>query len=198
MSPRAARRVRVAPSTPASRPSTAWSRQFEREITGERIGDKVGKRAPVFDPVAHSISIVTVAIYVNAFYCLYAPASGNKTDLRYSQDHAVWALSMLGLTLWPLGYPDKARDAAATALTWAGEIQHAVTTGFAYALDSALWGDNRGSIGYPRGDLGEAALAYCLERDLRAYIPWADQPRPYDLQWRFIGVATRDGLVTVL
>ena len=103
---------------------------------------------------------------------LYAPGSGNKTDLRYSQDHAVWALSMLGLTLWPLGYPDKARDAAATALTWAGEIQHAMTTGFALCFGLALWGQS-GIDPSPSGDLGEAAIAYCLERDLRAYIPWA-------------------------
>jgi predicted ATPase len=79
---------------------------------------------------------------------------------------------MLGLTLWPLGYPDKARDAAATALTWAGEIQHAMTTGFALCFGLALWGQS-GIDPSPSGDLGEAALAYCLERDLRAYIPWA-------------------------
>ena len=103
---------------------------------------------------------------------LYAPGSGNKTDLRYSQDHAVWALSMLGLTLWPLGYPDKARDAAATALIWAGEIQHAMTTGFALCFGLALWGQS-GIDPSPSGDLGEAAIAYCLEHDPRAYIPWA-------------------------
>jgi class 3 adenylate cyclase len=39
---------------------------------------------------------------------LYAAGSGNVTDLRYSQDHSVWSLSLLALALWPLGFVDQA------------------------------------------------------------------------------------------
>jgi predicted ATPase len=102
---------------------------------------------------------------------LYAPGTGNTTDLRYSQDHAVWALSLLALALWPLGYPEKAAAAVAKSLSWASDIQHAMTTGFALSFGSVLSGffgsDLRG------GTPSDEALAYCLESDLRAYIPWA-------------------------
>ena len=47
---------------------------------------------------------------------LYAPGSGNVTDLRYSQDHAVWALSILALVHWLLGHPDRAAEAAVRSL----------------------------------------------------------------------------------
>jgi class 3 adenylate cyclase/tetratricopeptide (TPR) repeat protein len=102
---------------------------------------------------------------------LYAPGSGNVTDLRYSQDHAVWALSMLALTLWPLGYPEKAAAAAATSLSWARDIQHAMTTGFALSWDLILSGFF-GADPQRRGTLSDEALNYCVESDLRAYIPW--------------------------
>jgi predicted ATPase len=47
---------------------------------------------------------------------LYAPETGNITDLRYSQDHAVWSLSLLALSLWPLGEIDRAIEASAAGL----------------------------------------------------------------------------------
>jgi tetratricopeptide (TPR) repeat protein len=103
---------------------------------------------------------------------LYAPGAGNSTDLRYSQDHAVWALSMLALALWPLGYPEKAAAAATKSLSWAWKIQHAMTTGFALSFGSALWGVF-GADPRQDGSRSNDALAFCLERDLRAYIPWA-------------------------
>ena len=66
---------------------------------------------------------------------LYAPGSGNVTDLRYSQDHAVWALSVLAPVLWSLGHPDRAAEAAVRSLEWARAINHGMTTGSASPLD---------------------------------------------------------------
>jgi hypothetical protein len=59
---------------------------------------------------------------------LYAAGSGNVTDLRYSQDHSVWSLSLLALALWPLGFVDQAIEAASKALARAQQINHAMTT----------------------------------------------------------------------
>jgi predicted ATPase len=102
---------------------------------------------------------------------LYEPGSGNVTDLRYSQDHAVWALSVLALALWPLGYPDQAATAAVRSLKWARAIDHGMTTGFALSFGSALWGFfSEGPR--PGGASAQEALDFCVEHDLRAYISW--------------------------
>lgn len=103
---------------------------------------------------------------------LYAPGQGNVTDLRYAQDHAVWAQMMLALNLWALGHSDQAANAATQSLEWAREIGHAMTTGFALAFGSVLHAfsnfDGSGS-----GAFAAQTLKYCLEHDLRAYQPWA-------------------------
>ena len=102
---------------------------------------------------------------------LYEPGSGNVTDLRYSQDHAVWALSVLALALWPLGYPDQAAAAAVRSLKWARAIDHGMSTGFSLSFGSALWGFfSEGPR--PGGASAQEALDFCVEHDLRAYISW--------------------------
>ena len=102
---------------------------------------------------------------------LYAPGSGNLTDLRYSQDHAVWALSVLALNQWMLGYPERASESAVRSLEWSRAINHAMTIGFSLSFGSALWGffpDGRQN----GGASAEEALAYIIENDLRSYIAW--------------------------
>ena len=103
---------------------------------------------------------------------LYAPGSGNVTDLRYSQDHAVWALSVLALVQWSLGHPDRAAEAAVRSLEWARAINHGMTTGFALSFGSALWAFFRENPPAGGADANEA-LEFCVEHDLRAYIPCA-------------------------
>jgi tetratricopeptide (TPR) repeat protein len=103
---------------------------------------------------------------------LYAPGGPNSTDLRYAQDHAVWSLTVLALALYPLGYPEQAAAAATRALSWAFDIRHAMTTGFALSFGSVLHG-SFGADPQGEGDYSEKALAYCLEQDLKAYIPWS-------------------------
>ena len=103
---------------------------------------------------------------------LYAPGSGNVTDLRYSQDHAVWALSVLALVQWSLGHPDRAAEAAVRSLEWARAINHGMTTGFALSFGSALWAFFRENPPAGGADANEA-LDFCMEHDLRAYIPCA-------------------------
>jgi class 3 adenylate cyclase/predicted ATPase len=102
---------------------------------------------------------------------LYAPGRGHKTDLRYSQDHAVWALSMLALTLWSLGYPDQSAAAATKSLSWALGIGHAMTTGFAYSFGSVLNGFRADP--QREGSHSDDALTFCVEHNLKAYIPWS-------------------------
>ena len=102
---------------------------------------------------------------------LYAPGSGNVTDLRYSQDHAVWALSVLALVQWSLGHPDRAAEAAVRSLEWARAINHGMTTGFSLSFGSVLWGFFREEP-RPGGADADEALDFCMEHDLRSYIAW--------------------------
>jgi predicted ATPase len=103
---------------------------------------------------------------------LYAPRTGNTTDLRYSQDHAVWSLSLLALSLWPLGYVDQAINAATKSLERAEAIDHAMTMGFALIFGSLLC-ECIGADSLRGGRLYDQALHYCVKKDLRAYFPWS-------------------------
>jgi predicted ATPase len=103
---------------------------------------------------------------------LYAPETGNVTDLRYSQDHAVWSLSLLALSLWPLGEVDRAIEASAKALARAAEIDHAMTTAFALIFGSVLC-EFVGADPLRDGGLFNEALDFCVKKDLRTYLPWS-------------------------
>ena len=103
---------------------------------------------------------------------LYAAESGNVTDLRYSQDHSVFSLSMLALALWPLGFVDQAIEAASKALARAQQINHAMTTAFALIFGSTLCEFIR-TDPLRGGHLFDEALDYCVNKDLRTYFPWS-------------------------
>ena len=103
---------------------------------------------------------------------LYAAESGNVTDLRYSQDHSVWSLSLLALALWPLGFVDQAIEAASKALARAQQINHAMTTAFALIFGSTLCEFIRADP-LRGGHLFDEALDYCVNNDLRTYFPWS-------------------------
>jgi tetratricopeptide (TPR) repeat protein len=101
---------------------------------------------------------------------LFGPGRENVTDLRYSQDHGVWALSALALSLWPLGFPQQAVATAKRGLDRAQEIRHAMTTGFAYIFGLVLNGQFKADQQRDR-TLSDEASAYCDEHQLMAYIP---------------------------
>jgi predicted ATPase len=103
---------------------------------------------------------------------LYAVGSGHVTDLRYSQDHSVWSLSLLALALWPLGFVDQAIEAASKALARAQQIDHAMTTAFALIFGSTLCEFIRADP-LRGGHLFDEALDYCVNKDLRTYFPWS-------------------------
>ena len=103
---------------------------------------------------------------------LYAAGSGNVTDLRYSQDHSVWSLSLLALALWPLGFVDQAIEAASKVLARAQQINHAMTTAFALIFGSTLCEFIRADP-LRGGNLFDEALDYCVNKDLRTYFPWS-------------------------
>jgi len=102
---------------------------------------------------------------------LYAPGCVNKTDLRYSQDHAVWSQTVLALALWQLGYPDQGTLGVKRSLDWANAIDHGMTTGFALSFGSVLWGF---STEDPKanGVDAKAALDFFQQHELRSYISW--------------------------
>ena len=103
---------------------------------------------------------------------LFEPGAPNVTDLRYSQDHAVFSLTMLALTLFPRGYPQQAAIASAKSLSWAHRIEHAMSVGFALSFGSVLNGFVGADV-LEGGQHSARALAYCVEHDLKAYIPWS-------------------------
>jgi class 3 adenylate cyclase/predicted ATPase len=103
---------------------------------------------------------------------LYAAGSGNVTDLRYSQDHSVFSLSMLALALWPLGFVDQAIEAASKAIARAHQINHAMTTAFALIFGSTLC-EFIGADPLRGGHIFDEALDYCVSKDLRTYFPWS-------------------------
>jgi len=103
---------------------------------------------------------------------LFEPGAPNVTDLRYSQDHAVFSLTMLALTLFPRGYPQQAAIASAKSLSWAHRIEHAMSVGFALSFGSVLNGFVGADV-LEGGQHSVRALAYCVEHDLKAYIPWS-------------------------
>jgi predicted ATPase len=103
---------------------------------------------------------------------LYAAGSGNVTDLRYSQDHSVFSLSMQALALWPLGFVDQAIEAASKAIARAHQINHAMTTAFALIFGSTLC-EFIGADPLRGGHIFDEALDYCVSKDLRTYFPWS-------------------------
>jgi class 3 adenylate cyclase/tetratricopeptide (TPR) repeat protein len=100
---------------------------------------------------------------------LFGPGQQNITDLRYSQDHGVWALSVLALALFPLGFPEKAVEAAERARERAHEIQHAMTTGFAYAWGLTL--DRQFRSEEQNLTLADEVSDFCNKHNLMGYIP---------------------------
>ena len=111
--------------------------------------------------------------YFEQNVALYGPGQKeNITDLRYSQDHAVLGLTMLALCVYPIGYPEQAESAITRAISWANEMGHAMTTGFALDWGSVLNGflpfDHR-----PDGSFVDEVVSYCVQQDLRTYLPWA-------------------------
>ena len=112
------------------------------------------------------------AEHLERVVALFEPGAPNVTDLRYSQDHAVFSLTMLALTLFPRGYPQQAAIASAKSLSWAHRIEHAMSVGFALSFGSVLNGFVGADV-LEGGQHSVRALAYCVEHDLKAYIPWS-------------------------
>ena len=124
------------------------------------------------------LTLSATGMFADAVPCLertvalFGPGHANVTDLRYSQDHGVWALGVLAITLWPLGFPQQAGAAAIQALGRAHDIRHAMTTGFAYIFGLMLNGQLQ-SDGERDRVLSDEAATYCDEHKLMAYIPVA-------------------------
>ncbi len=124
------------------------------------------------------LTLSATGMFADAVPCLertvalFGPDQANVTDLRYSQDHGVWALGVLAITLWPLGFPQQAGAAASQALSRAHDIRHAMTTGFAYIFGLMLNGQFQSDSERDRR-LSDEASAYCDEHKLMAYIPVA-------------------------
>jgi predicted ATPase len=98
------------------------------------------------------------------------PDRRDVADLRYSPDHRVTALVFRGWTLFPLGYPDRARQAAADAVTGATRLGHPMT------IILALMG--AGCLGMLRREAEETAelarrgVALCREHGAPTFGYW--------------------------
>ena len=91
---------------------------------------------------------------------------------RISHNHSVAVLSFLGVTLWPLGFPEQAADAAERALAQARQTGHVPLTAMALHNEAFLvasFGVDQRLIGI---DPAEAEM-YCREHGVAAYEAWA-------------------------
>lgn len=98
-------------------------------------------------------------------------AMENVTDLRFSHDHCVAALSYTAWVLWPLGYPDQASARAAEAVVRSHAIGHAVTTALALLarlLLAELSGDTEAAEA-----CAEEEIAHCDEHGVTLHLAWA-------------------------
>jgi tetratricopeptide (TPR) repeat protein len=93
-------------------------------------------------------------------------------ETRALHNHTVAALSFLGVTLWPLGFPQQAAAAAEEALTRARRTGHVPLTAMALhnqAYLVASFGVDRDLIGVDPAEVE----TYCVEHGVAAYEPWA-------------------------
>ena len=98
---------------------------------------------------------------------LYAACEDGVSALTvFAADHA---FSMLSLTLWALGLPDQAREAADRAVKRASDVGHAVPIAVArvhtVSLDAELGRDISSSA--------DEVAAFCIEHDVKMFVPWA-------------------------
>jgi class 3 adenylate cyclase/predicted ATPase len=95
----------------------------------------------------------------------------SATDPRYSADHLVWALSVLAMVLYPLGYPERAAATARLAVDIAHPTGQAMAIGFAYMWKLTL--DRLAPMEEQNLELANEALSYCREHKLVGFIPAA-------------------------
>jgi tetratricopeptide (TPR) repeat protein len=93
------------------------------------------------------------------------------SDLNYSAEHLVWALSVLAMVLYPLGYLERSAITSKLAMDLAHPTGHAMTIGFAYMWRLAL--NRLFPIQEQNLELAHDAFAYCNEQKLRGFIPAA-------------------------
>jgi class 3 adenylate cyclase/tetratricopeptide (TPR) repeat protein len=117
-------------------------------------------------------AFVAARSYLERSLELCETGSNNIADVRALHNHGVAALSFLGVTLWPLGFPEKAAEAADRALAQARHTGHVPLTALALhnqAFLVASFGVDRHLIRIePR-----EAESYCVEHGVAAYEPWA-------------------------
>jgi class 3 adenylate cyclase/predicted ATPase len=102
----------------------------------------------------------------------FAPDRDIANGLQLSHDHAVSALGWLGLTLWPLGYPEQSVAASAQAVVRARDIGHGMTIALALyhraLLGAAFESDPERATAH-----SDNAVRYCLEHGISHYEHWA-------------------------
>ena len=91
---------------------------------------------------------------------------------RAAHNHSVAALSFLGFTLWPLGYPEQAAAAAAQSVARADSTGHVPLMALALHNQSFLLASFAADVQLIGCD-PKGAVDYCVEHGVAAYEPWA-------------------------
>jgi class 3 adenylate cyclase len=103
---------------------------------------------------------------------LCAPDDGSGVSSRFSHNHDITALAFLAWSLWPLGYPERATDAATQTIIRARHVGHVPLTAFALHC-GALLDTGFGSEGQPIATVTDEAVAFCVEHRITTYEMWA-------------------------
>ena len=106
---------------------------------------------------------------------LYNPQQMHAHAVRYGQDSGVTCRLFGTLNLWPLGYPDQARQWSKAAFTHAQGLRHAFTLAQALLFSALLHQLRR----EPQAaqERAEAQLALCTEQGFPQYHAWGMLPR---------------------
>ncbi len=104
---------------------------------------------------------------------LYDPDRHRPLAFSYGTDVRSSALSFLALVLWLQGFPDQATKAREEAVSWAREVGHAFSLGYALALDSLVmaWSSRDRSMTRQQA---RSAMAFSAEQGLALWRAWAE------------------------
>jgi DNA-binding SARP family transcriptional activator/tetratricopeptide (TPR) repeat protein len=163
---------------------TSWSADPER---GRRLGEQLLDLAQDGDRqslmlahwvlgLSHWLSgqLVAAHAHLGQVLDLYDPEAGRPLSPVMGADPGVTVHTVLGLTLWLLGYPDRGRDNLRQALAQAREVEQPSSTAFAHlwagAASSLLGRDEAAALMHSETlrSLGEAGLVYGVWGELLA------------------------------
>jgi predicted ATPase/class 3 adenylate cyclase len=120
---------------------------------------------------------------VDQALAIHDPAIHRDLAMRFGHDPRAGATNYRAWNRWLLGYPDQARTAAADALRWAREIDHANTTGLVLCMGVSLTNIWLRDVDTVESAANEA-LALADKMSLALWGAWARSHRAWALSER--------------